>query len=487
MSKNEFPDLEGCRPRSAGRREIFMLQDQTSEILGSMPVKKAVMKQILPAVASQMVTLIYNLADTFFVGKLNIPAETAAITVSFSSFLMLSAISNLIGVGGASAIARALGRREGKAASQIAGISFWCGVFSGILYSLLYLSFEKPLLVLCGATDHTLEIAMAYTRWVIVIGGPFTILNALLANLVRAEGDAMHAFIGISAGGVLNMILDPFFILPRWFGLGAAGAGMATAISAAAAVAYFVGYLILRRRTTVLSLSPRHLRHFRRHIGNILSIGFPSAMQAALTVVAVSVQSRFVSKYAVTAVAALGIIKKLDQLPIYFAMGVASGLLPFLAYNHASGNHERHREAFRFGCTVSCSFAVFCLIVYEIFAPQLAGLFIQDPETIHYASGFLRRMVTAMPMMAICYPMITEFQATGEVKAALVCSMLRKGVLDIPLSIIFDKVYPLYGLMWVPPVIDTVSMLTAVLFERHHAPKSEHLKPHWKKGHRPVR
>ncbi len=462
-----------------------MLQDQTSVIFGIMPIRKAVLKQIVPAVASQMITLIYNLADTYFVGMLNIPAETAAITVSFSSFLMLSAISNLFGVGGASAIARMLGKNNEEAASRISAVAFWSGLVLSVLYSLLYLFFEEPLLLLCGATEHTLEIALDYTKWVIVIGGPFAILNALLANLIRAEGDAMHASIGVSLGGVLNILLDPFFILPQYLALGAGGAGIATALSNAIALLYFLSYLITKRKTTVINLSLKNLRYFSQYIKSILSIGFPSAVQLALTVVAVAAQSRFVSAYTVEAVAGLGIVKKLDQLPIYFSMGVASGLLPFLAYNYASGNSERRKQAFQLGCKISFGFSVICLICYEIFAPQLAAFFIEDPLTIRYAASFLRRMVVAMPMMAICYPMITQFQALGEAKAAIVCSILRKGMLDIPLSFLFDEISPLYGLMWVPPVIDTVSMLVAVFFNRMNDTGTLHNSPHhkirWKK------
>lgn len=213
-------------------------------------------------------------------------------------------------------------------------------------------------------------------------------------------------------------------------------------------------------------LHPSRIRYGKKYIGSILAVGFPSAVQYALTVVAIAAQSKFVSQYSTQAMAGLGIVKKLDQLPLYFSIGVANGLLPLLAYNYSSGNQERRRKAFRYGCLISFSFAMLCLVVYEIFAPQLSSLFISDPVTISYSAGFLRRMVTAMPMMSVCYPMIIQFQAMGKSRASLVCSILRKGVLDIPLLFLMNTIFGLYGCMWVQPIVDTISLIVAGGFYR---------------------
>ena len=420
---------------------------QSTNAFDALPIRQAVFRQTFPAIASQMITLIYNLADTYFVGMLNQPSQTAAITVVYSSFLMLTAISNLFGVGGASALARALGRKAPDEARRIASISFWFGLFSGALFCLLFWCFRQPILVLCGATQDTLPIALGYAQWVVVIGGPATILSTLLANLVRAEGKAGQASFGLSLGGAANLVLDPLFILPQFLGLGAVGAGMATCLSNVLSTLYFLPFI-------------------RTYGKEILAIGFPSALQYALTVVAVAAQSRFVSRYATEAVAGLGIVKKLDQLPLYFSIGVSNGLLPLLAYHYAAGQQEKRRAAFRLGCTLSLAFALLCLVTFELFAPQLASLFIDDPATIHYSAGFLRRMVIAMPMMSLCYPMIIQFQAMGKARESLVCSILRKGVLDIPLLFLLDTWLPLYGCMWVQPIVDTISLIVAIGFYR---------------------
>lgn len=441
------------------------LQNRT-EIFENTPIKKAVLLQIVPAIASQMIALLYNLADTYFVGLINDPVQTAAITVVSPCFVMLTAISNLFGVGGASAIARALGKKEPDRARQIASVSFWGGLVMGILFALLFWLLERPILTLCGAREETFAVVMAYAKWVVVIGGPWTVLNTLLANLVRAEGSARRAFVGVSLGGVLNIALDPLFVLPRFLGWGAAGAGIATAISNMAATVYFLCGIFRRRQDTVLSVAPGHLRHIRAHLGGILVIGFPSALQYALTVVAVAAQAKFVSAYPTEAVAALGIVKKIDQLPLYFSIGVANGLLPLLAYNHAAGNTARRSQAFRFGTLTAVSFSLCCLILFELFAEPLVGLFIKNPQTVAYGASFLRLMVTAMPMMSVCYPMIVQFQAMGKAGESLICSVLRKGVLDIPLLFIMDALLPLYGCMLVQPTVDSISLIVALLLYR---------------------
>lgn len=431
------------------------------EIFEKLPVGQAVRMQIVPSVVSQMVTLVYSLADTYFVGLLNEPRQSAAITLVYPSFVMLTAVSNLFGIGGASLIAQRLGEKRTGEAKEISSAAFWLGLGAAVLFALLFFCMAGPVLSLCGAAEETFPVAYGYALWVIVLGGPFVILNGLLANLLRAEGHAGEASFGISAGGILNMFLDPFFILPSFLGFGAAGAGMATALSNLLSTGYFIFAIWQKRKVSVITVSPAFLRHAKTHIHPLLAMGMPSALQYALTVAAIGAQSAFVAKYATEATAALGIVKKLDQLPLYFSIGVANGLLPLLAYNDKAGNKERRRKAFAIGVSVSLGFSLFCLVMYELFAPQLSGLFIADALTIQYGSAFLRRMVTAMPFMAVCYPMIVQFQAMGRTREALLVSILRKGVLDLPLLFLLDRALPLFGCMWVQPIVDFVSLAVA--------------------------
>ncbi len=437
------------------------------DVFSKLPIKRATLMQILPSIASQMVALIYGFADTFFVGRLNDPDQTAAVTVSTSVFLLLTALSNLFGIGGASVIARALGVNDRSRAEKTSAFSFYAAAVGGLLFSAIVAVFRSDILMLCGAKGKVVEYAGGYVFYTVILGSIPTVLTNTMANLVRAEGSAGTASFGVTLGCILNIILDPIFVLPNFLNMGAAGAGLATAISNAAGMLFFLSYVLKNRRDTVVKLSARNLKYIRETAGDVLKIGSPSALQYLLTVVGVSTQMNFVSKYGNDAVAGLGITKKLDQLPLYFSIGIANGLLPLIGYNYAAGNHERTEKAFRFGCTISLCFAVLCVIAYEIFARPLAGFFIDDAETVNYAASFLRRMVLAMPFMSICYPMIVKFQAMGKAKESLIVSVLRKGVIDIPLYFITDSIVPLYGCMWVQPIVDTVSLMAALFLNFH--------------------
>ena len=409
-----------------------------------MPASQAVRRQILPAIASQMVLLAYNLADTYFVGLLNDPLQTAAVSVAYTITVLMTAIANLFAVGGASCMARALGRHEDTDARCIAAISFWWCLLAAVLFS----------------------VAFHYAKWVVIWGGPCAIINILLANLLRAEGSAGIASAGVSLGGLINIALDPLFVLPQFLGLGAQGAGLATAISNGIGTLFLLFCIFSRRRSSVVSLRPGSMRDTAKHMGSIVKIGFPSCAQYLLTMVAVGALMKFMSAYDTDAVAALGIVKKLDMLPLYFSIGVSGGILPLLAYNYASGNRERRHQVFKLGCGVSVLFSLVCVLTYELLAPVLVGLFIDTPATVAYGASFLRIMVLAMPMMAVCYPMITQFQAMGRVKESLICSVLRKGVLDIPLLFLLNGLLPMYGCTMVQPIVDCISMLAALWLYR---------------------
>ena len=400
-------------------------------------VPKAVLKQLVPSVCSQMIALFYNLADTFFVGRLNDPIQTASVTVVTSSFLLLTALSNLFGIGSAGMV----GQKEGSHAKTVISVGFHSALWTAFLFSLTYFCFRRPLLVISGATTDTLFTAEKYASFAIVLGGPFTIFSGVLSNLLRAEGHSFMASFGSSIGGILNNILDLFFVLPRFLNLGISGAAIATAISSLCSFLFFLIELLLRKGRHILSLSHPQRRNIRLFLPAILKTGLASAVQYVLTVVVVTVQSYFMAMHSIEAVAVLGICKKLDNLLLYFSIGTANGLLPILAYIHAANDRARQRSLFLLGCTISAAFSLLCLIAYEIGALCFTSLFIRDHTTLSYAVPFLRRMVIAMPFMAVVYPLIILFQTTGYIKEALIVSFLRKGSLDIPPAVCYGTMF----------------------------------------------
>lgn len=440
-----------------------MNKNERTYIFEKMPPIKAAFNQILPAIASQLVILAYNLTDTFFVGLLNDPVQTSALQVVYPAFTMLNAVSALFGIGGAAVVARALGRKEGEKAAALSSIAFWTGLGGSILLSAGFLLLGRTILPICGATPENLAISREYATFVITVGGPFAVCSSVLANLVKSQGEARVASIGISFGAILNIVLDPVFVLPGFLGMGAGGAGLATAISNAAATVFFVVHLRRTKATRAIQFDPASLSRTGELFGGILSSGAPSCILNALAVVAVAAQTNFVSKYQVEATAALGIVKKLDQLPLYVAMGIGAGILPILAYNYSAGSKKRCHDIFRAGCAASVIFCVLCTVLYELAAPQLCGIFIKNEETVDLAAAFLRRMVLAMPAMAFCNPVVNLFQASGRIKRATSITILRKGVLDIPLLFIMDSLSPLYGCMWVQPIVDGTAMAVTII------------------------
>lgn len=431
-----------------------------------MPYRKAAMTQILPTVAAQMVILLYNLTDTFYVGLLNNPVESSALSVIYPFWNLLSAFNCLFGVGGAAIVARALGKGDREEARNASSIALWWGAVAGAAFSLLFLILAKPLLAVCGATPQNRSIVYRYILWTLVLGGPFTIVGNILSSLIRAEGDAKRASFGVTLGGVLNILLDPLFVFPRFFGMGAEGAGIATALSNIIAFFYYLVCLLKTRDTRTISFRFEALRRTKEYLGRVTAQGSPMALQHTLGTIAVAAQTKFVSKYTVEALAAIGIVKKIDMLPLYVSLACGSALLPILSYNQAAGNQKRCMDIYRFGLFVSVGFSTLCLVTFELFAPALAGIFISDAQTIAYAAAFLRRMVIAMPMMAFCNATVSLFQAKGQPKKAAVISVLRKGVLDIPLLFLWDRLLPLYGCMWVQPTVDFIALFAALCLLR---------------------
>jgi len=437
--------------------------DQSFEKLS---VKRAVLRQGFPAIISQMILLLYNWADAYFVGKLNDTEQLAAVTVVAPLFLIVTAIANLPGVGGCALLSSYLGERKNEKVRQVSSIAFWSALVMAMLYSVLFFCFGKSLLHLTGARGKVMDYAMDYSRYVIVIGCVPVILNQVLANMVRAMGMSTRASLGVSMGGILNILIDPLLILPQGADLGVMGAGIATAFANMVSVVYFLLLLRSNRSDGLLSVGMHHLRHVRDHFHEIMKRGLPSSVQYMLTVVAVAAQSHFVSKYGSEATAALAVVKELDFLPLYFSIGLSQGMLPLISFCYGSGDSSRRKAICKFGTLVSVGFALFCLVIYECFSPALARFFINDPLTDEYIADFLRCMVVAMPFMAFCYPIITNFQAIGHVREAMICTLLRKGLLDIPFLIVYDAMWPLYGCMWVQPTVDFISMLTAMYFIR---------------------
>ena len=278
-----------------------------AELFENAPVPKAVMTMAIPTIVSSLVMVIYNLADTYFVGMLDNPVQNAAVTLAAPVLLAFNAVNNLFGVGSSSMMSRALGQKKYDVVRSSSAFGFWCALCSGLLFSLACTLFHSPLLVVLGADQATSQATGEYLLWTVSCGAAPAILNVVMAYLVRSEGSALHASIGTMSGCLLNIVLDPIFILPQGRGMGAAGAGFATFLSNCFACLYFFVLLFIKRKNTYISLSPRQLRFDRGIVMGVCAVGIPSAIQNLLNVTGMTVLNNFTSLHGPDAVAAMGI------------------------------------------------------------------------------------------------------------------------------------------------------------------------------------
>ena len=431
--------------------------DKKQQIFESMPVPKAVASLAVPAILSQLVTTIYNLADTLYIGQTGNPYMVAAISLSFVLFFVLNAIGNLFGVGGGSLISRMMGAKQPEYAKRVCSFSLWSGAMLAVVYILLVRVFMDPLLVLLGASDNTIGYARDYVNWVIVIGGLPTIFNMLMGHFLRSVGYAKESSIGIALGGIMNIILDPIFIFP--LNMGVKGAAIATMLSNVMAMIYFFITFIRIRRHTVLSIAPKNFRLPWIYVRQVLSIGFPACIATLLACVSNSVINRLSSSYGDIPLAAFGIVKKIDVIPLSFGMGLSQGMLPLIAYNYSAKNIVRMKSISRFGRLTSVFFSVFCVIIFELLATPLLGLFINDAETVALGSRFLRIACLAVPIMQMNFLTNTTFQAMGKGWQSLILTACRQGLINIPLLFLMNSLFGLIGIIWTQLASDALTLV----------------------------
>jgi len=442
-----------------------MAQENTRTYLfESMPIPKAVAQLSIPMVISSLVTVVYNLADTFFVGMLNDPVQNAAVTLVYPVMLAFNAVNNLFGVGTSSMMSRSLGSGDHEKVRISSAFGFYGAVFSGVLFALLCTLLKNPLLNLLGADASTVGATADYMFWTVNCGAVPAILNVVMAYMVRSEGAAAHASIGTMSGCILNIILDPFFILPQFLGMGAAGAGLATFISNCVACLYFFVMTVLKRNKTFVCLNPAKLKHINKDIVlGILGVGVPASIQNLLNVTGSTILNNFTAGYGAAAVAAMGVSHKLNMVPMQIALGFSQGIMPLVSYNYASGNRQRMKKGITFAMSVMVPVMLAVTLGYWFGAESLIKLFMDNGEIVAYGSRFLKGMCLGMVFLTTDFLVVGVFQALGMGKMALLFAILRKVVLEIPLLFLLNWLFPLYGLAYAQCCAEMVLATVAVI------------------------
>lgn len=437
-----------------------MNADRT-ELFEHTPVSRAVLALVVPTVLSQVITVVYNMADTFFIGQMNDPDQVAAATLSMPFFVMLTGIANLFGIGGASLISRSLGAGDREKARGCASFSLWTACAAAILYASAICLLRPVLLPWFGADAATYAYCADYVLWTTVIGGVPTVLSACLAHLVRAEGFSMQASVGIASGGVLNIILDPILIFS--LELGVAGAALATMLSNTVACLYFVILVARNRQNMVIRFSSKQYTLGQGIPKEILQVGFSSFLMILMSIASNLTLNKLVVSYSNQAIAGMGIAKKIDTLAFAIANGMTQGVLPLIGYCFAAENHSRMRETIKTAFSYSLAVAAGGTVLLFVGAVPVIQAFIADAATVAYGQHFLRVVCITCPAVSAAMMIICIFQATGQKGKPLFLSLLRKGGLDIPFMLLMNTLVGVDGIPWAVPISDMLSMLIALL------------------------
>lgn len=453
-----------------------MQKVERSELFESWPIPRAVASLAVPTILSSLVMVLYNLADTYFVGMLNNPLENAGVTLAAPVLLAFNAVNNLFGVGSSSMMSRALGRKDFDTVSRSSVFGFYLSILCGIAFSVLVTVFETPLLNVLGADEATAGATARYMKWTVSFGAVPTILNVVMAYLVRAEGASMHASIGTMSGCLLNILLDPFFILPWGLNMGAEGAGLATFLSNCVACGYFFALLFVRRGKTFVCIHPKMLSFRKTIVLGVFGVGIPASIQNLLNVTGMTILNNFTSAFGANAVAAMGIAQKINMVPMQVAMGFSQGIMPLVSYTYSSGRIPRMKKAVRFSVQANVSIMALITVAYFFTAGWLVSLFMQNPDVVQYGERFLRGMCLGLPFLCMDFIAVGVFQAVGMGAKALVFAVMRKIVLEIPALFVLNWLFPLYGLayaqMCAEIILSTMAVVVLVrLFKRLEAGK----------------
>ena len=435
-----------------------------NELFEHSNVTQAILRMAVPTVIGQIILVIYNMADTFFIAQTGNDAMITAVTICMPAFMFLSAISNLFGVGGASVIARLLGLRAGHKVGLASGFAFWGCLLTTALYSLLAWLGRDVFIDLLGGTNPEAHRAAAdYLFYTVICGGAVTATGVLLSHLIRAEGRALHASIGIALGGVLNIVLDPLFIfvlLPP--GKEAMGAAVATTLSNLISLLYFVVILLYNRKKSFLSFRPTKEFLGQRIPASVFAAGIPACVMTLFESISYAVLDKLMSFNGIEMQAGIGVAKKVNMLAHCTVRGIAQGSLPMIGYNFAAGKFTRMRSAIRVSHNLAVATASVCMAASLLWARPLIGIFIRNGSaSLDFGTLFLRVLCVGGPFSASAYTYISFFQATGEGGKSFLLALLRKGSVDIPLMFLLRRLLPVVGIVMATPLADALCCVVA--------------------------
>lgn len=429
-----------------------------NELFEKTKVSKAYMTLALPVVLGMVVSLIYNMVDTFFIARTGNTALIAGVSLGTPIFTLMIALGDIFGVGGSSVISRLFGKKEYEDGRRISVFCFYAAIAVGIVVSIILLAAKQPILGLLGCDETTWQYAGDYYQW-IALGAPFIIVQLTPNNLVRTEGFAKASMIGTMIGAVVNIILDPVFIYT--LGLGAAGAAIATVLGNICGDIFYVIFIIKKCR--YLSVDFRKLKVTGAEVLAVLAIGIPASVTNFMQSIGVTLTNRFLQPYGTDKVAAMGIALKVNMITALVLVGFAFGGQPLVGYNYGAKNEKRLKNILKFAYLFEMGLGLLFTILMCIFAPQIIKVFMDKPDIITNGAMMLRFQQIGMTFMSVSLISTCVCQAVGNAGGAFVLSISRQGVIYVLALFIMSNVFGYTGVLVSQACSDVVTALIAAV------------------------
>lgn len=436
-------------------------ENAENELMARMKVSKTVATMAIPSVISSLVTVVYNMADTFFVGQTGDPLQVAAVSLTNPIFILFMAVANMFGMGGSAVASMALGEQNQKRMKQVSTFITYASLAVGILFALVLVGFMQPILSIFGANEETYALARGYV-FHISYGAPFIIWSAAASFVVRSEGASKEAMIGSMIGTIANIVLDP--VLISGFHLGAAGAAVATTLGNILASLYYLWYFV--KKSNNFSIGIRNFTCRYGIFSGICSCGLPTAIFSTLMSVSTIVLNQILVAYGNAPVAAIGIVFKANMFITFLQMGLANGVQPLLGYNFGSGDKKRFQDIAAYTKKCCIVIGILATLLFFVFRRQIIGLFIQDEEVIMYGVRMLIAYMLSGPVIGILFMNMNCMQSVGKAFWATILSVLRQGVLLIPLLFLLNALGGLTGVIYGQALTDYIAVILSVLMWR---------------------
>lgn len=438
------------------KEDLYM--NSNKQLFEEAPVSKAVAVMAIPTMISMLVVVIYNMADTFFIGQTGDPMQVAAVSLATPVFMVFMALGNLFGIGGSSAISRALGEKKIERARQISSFCCYGSLGLGIIMSLGFLVGMNGILKLIGASENTIGFARDYLTY-IAFGGPFIMFGTAFGNILRGEGAAKESMIGNMIGTVTNIVLDPIMIL--MLGWGVVGAAVATVIGNIAASAFYLLYFLRKKSSLSIRLKDFHIGD--RIAAGVMSIGIPASLNNILMSCANIVLNQVLISYGDTPVAAMGVASKANMLVVLLQIGLCAGIQPLIGYNYGARNKKRLLEVFKFTGLCAVIIGTLLTAVMVVARQTVIRAFINDAEVIAYGIQMVIALQLSGPVLGILFLCINTIQGMGKAIPSLVLTICRQGLVFIPLVYILNGLFGLDGVVYAQAVADFISIVLSLV------------------------